>query len=180
MSNKAKVSPAIFAVSILCFFMPFVAVSCNGQRVATFTAAQLATGTTLEQPQMLGGPQKRKVNAEPLAAVAGLCAVLGLCFSFLPGTRSAVAPALCGFVGVVALLLLKSKLDADILKSGGGAFQLEYGAGFTLALLLFIAGAGWNMYALTRAGRAAPPLPPASPPTGTEAVNVAAAPHDNA
>ena len=171
MSNKTKVSPAIFAVSILCFFMPFVAVSCNGQRVATFTGVQLATGTTLEQPQMFGSPQKQKVEAEPLAAVAGLCAILGLCFSFLPGARSAVAPALCGFAGVVVLLMLKSKLDADILKSGGGAFQLEYGAGFTLAILLFIAGVGWNMYVVNQAGKAAPPLPPASPPTRTQAAN---------
>ena len=54
MAHKSKVSPALFVITTLCFLFPFVTVSCNGQKVATFSGVELATGTTVEQPQVFG------------------------------------------------------------------------------------------------------------------------------
>ena len=145
MTSKSKVSPAIFAASILCFLLPFVTISCGGQRGASFSGLQLATGTTVEQPQMFGPSQKHKVDPEPAAAVAGLCALLALGLSFL-GTRIALGPSISGAAGAASLLFMKSRLDDQIVKQGQGMLQVNYETGFSLALLLLIGGAAWNAY----------------------------------
>ena len=83
MTQKSKVSPAIFAASILCFLLPFVTLSCGGQRITSFSGVQLAIGTSVDQPQIFGPPKKQNVDPDPTAAVAGICALLGLGLSFL-------------------------------------------------------------------------------------------------
>lgn len=145
MTSKSKMSPAIFAASILCFLLPFVTISCGTQKVATFSGVQLATGTTVNQPQMFGPRQNQKVDPNPAAAAAALCAVLALGLSFL-GTRIALGPAISGAAGAVSLFLMKSRLDDQIVKQGQGMLQVNYETGFSLALLLLIGGAAWNAY----------------------------------
>lgn len=44
MAYKSKVSPALFIVTTLCFLFPFVTVSCNGQKVATFSRSGTSHG----------------------------------------------------------------------------------------------------------------------------------------
>lgn len=145
MTSKSKVSPAIFAASILCFLFPFITVSCGGQRVASFSGIQLATGTSVQQPQMFGPPQKQKVDSEPTAAVAAICAILGLGLSLL-GSRLALASAISGAAGAVSLLVMKSRLEDQIVKQGQGMLQVSYETGFFLTLILFLAGVAWNAY----------------------------------
>jgi hypothetical protein len=134
MPNKAKVSPVLFIATILFFFLPFVTVSCNSQKVASFSGVQLATGTTVEQPRLFGTPEKREVSPEPLATLAGICAFAGLGLSFL-GLRKAVAPAASAGAGAFFLLLLKSELDGEMVRQGRGLFLLEYEPGYVMALL---------------------------------------------
>jgi hypothetical protein len=145
MAHKSKVSPVIFILATLCFLLPFVTVSCNGQKVASLTGVELATGTTVEQPQVFGPAQKKRVGAEPLATLAALCALAGIGLSFL-GSRLAIAPAVSGTAGALFLLLLQSKLNSDMSKEVQGAFRLDWEVGFVLVLLFFIAGAAWNFY----------------------------------
>jgi hypothetical protein len=111
----------------------------------SFSGVQLATGTAVEQPQMFGPPQKQKVDPEPAAAIAALCAILGLGLRFV-GPRSALGPAVSGALGAVSLLFMKSRLDDQIFKQGHGMLQLNYESGFSLALVLLIAGTAWNAY----------------------------------
>lgn len=145
MGQKAKVSPLIFAASILCFIFPFLSVSCGGQKVATFTGVQLAIGTTLEQPQTSGPTKNQKVDPDPLAALAGLCAVIGIGLSFA-GTRAAIAAAISGGLGAISLLFMRLRLADQVLKQGQGMLQVNSETGFSLALLLLIAGAAWNAF----------------------------------
>jgi hypothetical protein len=69
MTPKKKISPILFGVTLVCFLFPFVTVSCGGQKMASFSGAQLATGTSVDEPQMFGPSQKKKVDPEPLAAL---------------------------------------------------------------------------------------------------------------
>jgi hypothetical protein len=143
MRLSSKVSPAIFILSILCFFFPFVTVSCGGHKIASATGVQLATGTTIEVPQAFGPSQAQKVAQEPFCAVAGLCAVIGFGVSFA-GARAAIIPAISGVVGALSLLIVKSRIDGGMVKHGQGILQANYEIGFFLALLLMIAGVVWN------------------------------------
>lgn len=173
MAHKSKVSPALFIVTTLCFLFPFVTVSCNGQKVATFSGVQLATGTTVEQPQVFGPPQKKSVGAEPLATVAGLCALAGLVLSFL-GIRLAIAPAISGSVGALLLLLLQSKLNSDMTKQAQGMFRLDWEAGYVLSLVFFIAAAAWSFYLFFQ-GRKLPVAASSPPLASAAAVSAGAA-----
>ena len=152
-----KISPAIFAASLLAFLLPFATVSCGEVKVATLSGMQLAVGTTIEQPRPFGQPQKQKVDADPAATVAGLCAVLATALGFL-GPRMAIAPAISGFAGAVSLLFLKFRMDDAIRRQGQGVLAVEYEPGFTIALLLLLAGAGWCTYVFTQRKRAVLPL----------------------
>ncbi|HMC31579.1 MAG TPA: zinc ribbon domain-containing protein [Candidatus Angelobacter sp.] len=178
---KSKVSPVLFLVTVLCFLLPFVTVSCNGQKVATFTGVQLAAGTTVEQPQMFGRPMEKRVDAQPLATVAFICAIAGIGLSFL-GVRAAIAPAISGIVGALLLVWLQSKLSSDISKQAQSMFRLEYESGFVLTLILFVAAAAWNAYVFfssrtTPALAASPPLANAAAVGGAPTIASAACPH---
>ena len=70
--RKSLASALIFAGSLLCFFFPFVAISCGGVEAFTLTGQQLATGTSISQPQPFGPPQKQHIDPDPFAAIAGL------------------------------------------------------------------------------------------------------------
>lgn len=152
MRQKSRVSPVIFAASILCFLFPFMTVSCGGHQVASFTGAQLATGTTVEQPQMFGPPQKQKVDPDPFAALAGLCAVVGMALSFA-GTGTAIVQAICGALASLSLLLMKSRMDDQILKQGRGMLQVNYETGFSFALVLLVSGVAWNAFLFSQRKR---------------------------
>jgi hypothetical protein len=146
-----KLSPVIFVLALICFFLPFVDFSCQGQKVATLTGIQLVTGTNFEQSSMFGGQAKtEKVPSEPLAILSILCVILGLGLSFLKDKKSKIAPAISGLAGLTFLLLLKAKIDNDVLREGGGVLRVEYDIGFWLTFLLLLIAAGWHGYLFSR------------------------------
>lgn len=144
-NRKSIASVLLFVGSALCFFLPFVTVSCGGITAFTLTGQQLVTGTTLTQPQAFGPPQTQKVDADPFAIVAGLCALAGIALSLI-GRKIASGAAISGGVGAVSLLIMRSRLDEQLQKQGEGLAKATYETGFTLAVLLLIAGAAWNVY----------------------------------
>jgi hypothetical protein len=164
MRLSSKVSPAIFILSILCFFFPFVTVSCGGHKIASATGVQLATGTTLELPQTFGPSREQKVGQEPLSALAAICAVIGLGVSFA-GASAAIVPATSGVIGALSLLIMKSRLDNVLAKRGQGVLQVNYETGFYLALLLMIAGAIWNGYLFSQRAKTTATTGSGGPPS---------------
>lgn len=72
-----KLSPAAFVLALICFFLPFANFSCQGHQVATFSGIQLATGTTVKQPQVFGAPRSQRVDPEPFAVLALLSVFIG-------------------------------------------------------------------------------------------------------
>jgi hypothetical protein len=143
-----KLSPAAFVLTLVCFFLPFVTFSCQGQKIASFSGIQLATGTTIEQPQMFGPPKSQKVDAEPLAILALLSVLAGAGLSFLKRKKGAVNSAALAGLGIILLGALKSKVDGDALRQGAGAIQINYEAGFYLAIVFLLAAIGASVYAL--------------------------------
>lgn len=160
-NRKSIASVLVFAGSALCFFLPFVTVSCGGVTAFTLTGQQLATGTTLTQPQPFGPPQTQKVSPDPFAVAAALCAIAGIALSLI-GRRLASAAAISGGVGAASLLIMRSRLNDQLQSQSQGLAKATYETGFTLAVLLLIAGAAWNVYLFLqtkRVGEAIPLLP---------------------
>src|ERR1039457_5409578 len=124
-NRKSIASVLLFVGSALCFFLPFVTVSCGGITAFTLTGQQLVTGTTLTQPQAFGPPQTQKVDADPFAIVAGLCALAGIALSLI-GRKIASGAAISGGVGAVSLLIMRSRLDEQLQKQGEGLAKATY------------------------------------------------------
>ena len=142
-----RLSPAAFGAALLCFFLPFLTVTCQGQEVATLTGVQLVTGTDIQQQTPLGPSQKQHVDNEPLALVAVLCAVAGAGIGFLRDRRAGIASAVAGIAGAVSLWMMKSKFEERILSQGNRALAVEFGNGFYLALVFLLVGAALGAYA---------------------------------
>jgi hypothetical protein len=160
MAKASRVSPIIFVASALCFFLPFVTVSCGGQRVTSFSGLQLATGTTVQQPQMFGTPRQQRVDPDPTTALAAMCTLGAVLFS-LAGVR--IVPGVLGGFGAVLLLITKARLDNQVQSKGGGLLQIQYEFGFVMAVLLLLTGTAWSIYRSSRHTAVSYGLP--SPPS---------------
>jgi hypothetical protein len=131
-----KFSPAVFGIILICFMLPWVNLSCQGQNAATFSGLQLVTGTTVQQ-------QNQEVKSEPLAVAVLVLTILGLALSFLKDKKSPIIPGIIGVAAFILLLLLKSKIDTD---ASNHSIQVQYAIGFWLVLILFIGAIALNGY----------------------------------
>lgn len=137
-NSSLEILPIIFSLVILSFFLPFVNVSCSGQKVATLTGIQLVSGTAVQQPGGFTKAENQEVHPEPMAIVAFVSGVFGLVIAFVRGKPSHVGSAAAGFAGAIALLSLKSKLDNEAMKQAGGMLMVRYEVGFWLTLVFFV------------------------------------------
>ena len=124
---------------------------------------------------MFGPPKKQNVDPDPTAAIAGICALLGLGLSFL-GTKNAVAPAIAGAVGALSLFLMKVRLDDQVLKQGNGMLLVSYETGYVLVMVLLIAGAAWNVFLIAQRKKLALSPSPSPPERQSVTVKTAACP----
>jgi hypothetical protein len=131
----SKISGALWVLMIICFFLPFVAVSCNNEAVLKLTGIQLVTGTKLETPTLWRSPNQN-IPAQPLAGAAFGCAVAGVMIAFLKGRLSTALKVVFAAGAVVSLLLLKMKLDGDLLKYPKLLFYLDYLPCYWAALIM--------------------------------------------
>jgi hypothetical protein len=131
---------ASFAAVLVCFFLTFANVSCQGRRVATFSGREMAFGTEVHQQSLFGSDEVKKVPGESLALAALGAAVAGLLLSV--GRRATrTLTAIAGAAGALLLLLLHNKVDQDVLRSGGGMLTLDFAPPYYLAVAMFVAGA---------------------------------------
>lgn len=149
-SNVKRASPAIFVLALICFFLPFVTFSCQGQKVLSLSGIQLVTGSSVQQPQMFGPPKSQNMDPEPVAIFAFLCGVLGLALSFLKGRAGTIAPAAAGGLGAILLLAMRSFIEGDVLKQGAGVIQANYEAGLYVVVTLFLAAVALNIFVLVQ------------------------------
>jgi hypothetical protein len=157
-SETKKLSPVLFGVALLGYFLPFVTVSCQGQKVASFTGTELVFGTTVQQPQMFGPPKAQRIDAEPLAVLAFLCCLAGFGLGFAKSRNSEVGTAAVAAVTFIVLMLLRSKLEDQALRRSSGAFQVVYEFGFWLVVVLSAAAGVLSAVAPWRSQQATPAI----------------------
>jgi hypothetical protein len=52
--NQRTIRPALAAIVLICFFMPFVKISCGGQTIASITGLDMAMGKKIDKPSSIG------------------------------------------------------------------------------------------------------------------------------
>lgn len=144
-----RISPAIFGIALFCFLLPWVDVSCQGVKVASFTGVQLVKGTTIEEAAPFGAKQQRKVKGEELALFALLSTVVGLILSLshkMQDKKMTLALVFVCGLGTAMLFLLRSKLQNDVFREGQGMLRLEFGVGYYLVMLSYLSVIGISVY----------------------------------
>lgn len=148
-------SPTLFLLVALCFFLPFVSFTCQGQKLATVTGMELVTGTKIEKFNMQDPDtgktdpeldEERKLDSEPLAVAALIFALAGIVISLIPHYAK-ILSVITGILGALMLLFLRSSIGSEI--TGDFEFKIidvTYEWGYYLALILFICAFAVNLY----------------------------------
>jgi hypothetical protein len=132
-NTTRKFSPGLFGAILVCFFLPFITMSCGAQDVS-LSGVQLATGLDIGQ---------RRLDPNPLVDLALLAALIGLVIGFVRWRALSLLSMLLGLAGAALLWLLKALLDAEALQYGS-MLRLRYDAGYWLSFVLFVAAAALN------------------------------------
>jgi hypothetical protein len=155
MDQLKKFSPASFIIIIFCFFMPFVSITCSGQKVMSLTGIKLITGAEYKPQNMFDKKdtpegemefktdfdKEQNIDAQPMALFALLMAVIALILSFIQQKVPALICMIASIMGAAFMLLLKANLDSDIPSDAQMVIDVEYQFWYWFALLLFIVGA---------------------------------------
>jgi len=140
--SKRTIRLAPYILALLCFLLPFVEVSCQGQKLASLSGFQLAMGTTVDVPDPISGQAKsQRLNDEPGIAWAFWLTVCALVLALSSFKKMKLWAALGGAGAFVSMLVAKSHMDKEILTQGGGLVSISCTFGFILACLLQIVGA---------------------------------------
>ena len=135
-SEMRRFTPAIYGLTLICFFLPFTHISCEGRKVASLTGIQLVTGTSVTVEG-----KTEKIDPEPLAILLLCTAVVELAVK----TRTRVS-IIVGVIGLTLLLFLKAEIDSEVLKRGEGVLKAEYAVGFWLMLISFFGAIAINTF----------------------------------
>ena len=119
------------------FFLPFLTVSCGGDKVASYTGIQLVTGTNMAEEE---------IQPSGILILTLVIAFVGLALSF--GDNWLVC-AITGLLNVILLYGFKMSGDQQLSKAtieAGIPITATYEAGFWLALLAGLIATCFNGY----------------------------------
>jgi hypothetical protein len=87
LANTKKISASMFALVFICFFLPFVTISCENRPIVQFSGLELTTGKTLEMPSGIssftGKTKNENIPGDGKAALVLVAAAVGVGTSLL-------------------------------------------------------------------------------------------------
>lgn len=143
MKKSSKISPALFGIIILCFVLPFVSVSCGGTEIFRLSGMDFLKGMS---------DQGQSMDPNPLAIIALIAAIIGICIGFSGKKAANMGSAALGLIGFVSGIALKVTFDSRVAEEGA---QTSWQIGYFLMLILFGVAAVYNIVSSRNRGKAA-------------------------
>ena len=138
-SSRIATRSLLGAVIVL-FLMPFTTLTCGGAKLITMNGVQLATGATISSQDPVSGRVKNeKIKPEPLAAIAAISTIIALGLAFVGGKVGKISTPVLSGLSALMLLLMKFKVDQNVITQGQEMIAIQWEFGFWLALLASIA-----------------------------------------
>lgn len=204
---KKVFSPVFLALAAVCFFLPFVSVSCNTSalqeglgglgelpqtgpspipdlptgdvEIVSATGWDIVSGAQVEPSGQfadlaeLGGEvtptQGEDFPGRIYAILAFAVGIIGAGVSLLRERIGAIAALVAGVLGALFLFLLRSSITGEFGQATLVGFEVNFELGWWLALLAFVAAAGfavWSVATMRRPTEYSAPPPPAPTPPG--------------
>lgn len=146
-----KISASMFALIFMCFFLPFITVSCDNTPVVQMSGIEVAVGKTVSNEiprnfQAFGGQQQsQKIPGDGKAVLAIVAAAVGLGTSLIQNRKISLVSGGAAVFGLLLLLSLKSGIDKQLIERST-AFRIDFGMGFWGSVLLFFSAACLNIW----------------------------------
>jgi hypothetical protein len=179
-----KLPPAAYLLALICFSLPFVEVSCNGQKMVSLTGLQLLAGPQMGGAAGMFAQPQQQVKPETSVVVAFVAGIAGLVLSVLKQRRTDIFAGVCGVLGGGSLLTLQQSILSGAPPQALGLIQVQYQPAYFVSVLLFFAGAAVLFYVafarrdVSTASLPAPAAPYPAPPLALQAnVSYAAPTH---
>lgn len=155
-------------LALLCFFLPWVTVSCAGQELASMSGYELATGSVTVTNPMTGARETPPGGGErDLPVIVAACLILvglGATFALTRGLGALVGAACAGgaavLIGFTVLIRLPGKLREGTGGDVGGSgldqqqiaemIRIENVPGFWLTFAALVAAVVLNLLARSR------------------------------
>lgn len=143
-SKTSIISPSLFGVIIISFFMSFFTIKCNHEKVVDVKGIHLVMGQSIDTEDSTIFKQKkgRVIDPNIFAIIAFIAAVAGTGIYFLRIGKKEVATAIIAATGLLSLLALRLQLhDQTQQQNDGPQFEIKAVAqvGFYLATLSYLA-----------------------------------------
>ena len=143
-----KISRATFIIAIICFFLPWLQVSCGSTHL-DLNGMDFVTGKTLSNG--------RHIHPEPGVVLAFLLALAGIAITFARGKFAntkivSIGTAVAGAIGFLLLYRFKGQYyNAFLIEKGNfPGVELHFRYGLYLTMLSFIAAFLIGVYSLKR------------------------------
>jgi hypothetical protein len=148
LKNTKKISASMFALVFICFFLPFVTISCENRPVVQLSALELTTGKTFEVSKEFTGKDQNQVPGDSKVTLVLVAAAVGVGTNLLKVRRSSLISAGVGAFGLLILLAVKSGIESQLVDKGAGitGFKAEYGLGFWGPTFLFLSTIALNIW----------------------------------
>lgn len=137
---KKKISPALFGIIIICFFLPFFTLSSKGETVKKICGFQSATGTNVKNELTR---QTERVDSNNYAVIAIFAAAAGTVVGFARVKNSNIISSVLSLAGFLSLILFRGPINPKELLQH---LEVKYNVGYILSLLLFLAALVYNTY----------------------------------
>jgi len=139
--SRRTLRVAPFVLALLCFLLPFIQVSCHGEKFATRTGVELAVGSkAVTSDPWSGQDQTQKIPVEPYVLTAAILVIVAAGGVFLPKQLGTVIPAAVGGMAIGALGMATLTIGLRVAKEGEGLLEVSYQFGYFGALLFLSMG----------------------------------------
>lgn len=143
-----KLSPVIFGLAFIFFFLPWLNVSCQGQKILSLSGWDLSFKSSFEPSanKMFGQttpmrPTTQKSSRDNptriIAMIAFLITLAGIAVGFLKPPLGSLTSIAAGALGIILLIIVRLKISGEMGKAEA-FIQISYGIGYYLTFLMYI------------------------------------------
>lgn len=125
-----KLSPSAYLSLIAVFLLPFMDLSCDGDRIVSLNGYEVSFGTEITVGSFFDGYSTERVEGNLAVAIAFFMALAAAAVSL----KSQLSGAVIAAISFVLLLIARAEIQDAIWEEGEGLLMVSFQIGYYLSL----------------------------------------------